>query len=146
MNSLRAFRNIFAARTATLKLLMFHLQIRFMTRMNVCFWVLLVSFLIGCSRDERTQQGNHIVVVGTAINLVAHAVIESNENYFYLDKVASWDKKILGTKVRVEGELFVKIYPPPPCPEPAVDPDHPPLPPAPRMVGDFELFIKNPKW
>jgi hypothetical protein len=125
---------------------MFHLQIRFMTRMNVCFWILLVSFLIGCSRDERTQQGNHIVVVGTAINLVAHAVIESNENYFYLDKVASWDKKILGTKVRVEGELFVKIYPPPPCPEPAVGPDHPPPPPAPRMVGDFELFIKNPKW
>jgi len=114
--------------------------------MKVCFWGLLVSFSISCSRDVTAEQGNHIVVIGTAINLTAHAVVESGEDYFYLDDVVSWDKKILGTEVRVEGELFVKIYPPPPCPEPAVDSGDLPPPPAVRMVGDFQLYIKDPKW
>ncbi len=117
-----------------------------MTRTNVCFWTLLVSLLIGCARDESIQRGNHIVVVGTAINGMAYAVVESDDNYFHIDELVSWDKSMLGTKVRVEGELYVKIYPPPPCPEPAVDPNRPPPPPAVRMVGDFRLFIKNPKW
>jgi hypothetical protein len=48
-------------------------------------------------------------------------------------------------RVQVEGELFVKIFPAPPCPE--IDSsDSPPPPPPQRITAEFMQIIRNPKW
>lgn len=118
-----------------------------MIRIEFCFLVVLVNFLFGCSGETNDKDRTHIVVVGTAVNMVSGAAVESNGSIYYLDDVLSWDEHTLGKKVKVEGDLFVKIYPPPPCPEPAVDPGgSPPPPPTSRIVGDFKQIIKDPQW
>lgn len=135
-----------------LKLLTFQFRNSFMTRINLCFLVLLVNLLFGCTGEVNTEDGNHtedsnhIIVVGTAINLKYAAGVMSNEQDYYLDGVFSWDDNMLGKRVSVKGELFVKIFPPvPPLAE--VGPNDPPPPPPPdRIPSGFMLVIKNPKW
>jgi hypothetical protein len=137
-----------------------------MIKISLCFLVLLVNLLTGCSgkvnnedsshteedssRTEedssRTEDSSHIIVIGTAINLKYAAGVISNEQDYYLDGVLSWDENMLGKRVSVKGELFVKIFPPiPPLAE--VGPNDPPPPPPPdQLPGGFMLIIKNPKW
>lgn len=82
-----------------------------MTQINLCFWVVLVSLLFGCSGKSNNEDGAHIVVVGTAINMKSGAAVESNEDIYYLDGILSWDKNMLEKRIRVEGELFCEDIP-----------------------------------
>lgn len=116
-----------------------------MTRLNLCLWGMLVSFLFACSGEMSNKDSTHIVVVGTAINLKSGAAVESNEDIYYLDDMLSWDSNMLNKRVQVEGELFVKIYPATPCPEIGSS-DSPPPPPPQRVTAEFMQIIKNPKW
>jgi hypothetical protein len=122
---------------------MFHLQDSFMTKMNLFIWAVLSNLLFGCYMTENKNDSNHFVVVGTAVNLKLGAGVISNERVYYLDEVESWEEKNLEKRVRVEGELFVKILPP----LPLLDTTQiPPPPPPQRIPNGFELIIKEPTW
>lgn len=116
-----------------------------MTRSNLCLWLVLGNLLIGCLEKVNNKDSAHIVVEGTAINLKSGAAVESNDDIYYVDGILSWDKNMLEKRVRVDGDLFVKIFPAPPCPE-VNSSGLPPPPPPQRMSAEFMQIIKNPKW
>jgi hypothetical protein len=114
-----------------------------MTRKNLSICIALMTLLLGCSRNESNEDGNHIVLVGDAINLKEGAGVLSSETIYLIDDLVSWDEKSLNKKVRVEGELFVELLPPPPQTDTI---NVPPPPPPQRGSYDFRLIIKKPRW
>jgi hypothetical protein len=69
------------------------------------FIYMIVFAVSSCGKTEKEK----ITVIGTAWNAKRSAIIVTDSNQvFYIDKLFSWDPKLYGKKVKVNGELFIE--------------------------------------
>lgn len=92
--------------------------------------ILLVTIL--CCQDT-----DKIKVTGVAIDCKAGAAVISvvDSSLYYLDGIDYWDENTIGRKIRVEGKLLLKNFPP-----------HESGLVVQSIVGDSVRFILEPKW
>ena len=103
-------------------------MINHMLRIN--FSILLVTML--CCQDT-----DKIQVTGVAIDCKAGAAVISVEDssLYYLDGIDYWNENTIGKKIKVEGKLLLKNFPP-----------YDGGLVVQSIVGDSVRFILEPKW
>ena len=107
--------------------------------LKICLFpvLMLLSYQQTGSNTIVITKNKKIVVIGKALNCMAGAaVIVANGTPggtpYYLDDMASWDKKFYGKKIKTSGILVIyklKKFSDPPAQE----------------IGE-ERILKNPKW
>ncbi len=93
---------------------------------------IMISLAVLYTNDSPAQK---TTVTGKALDAKAGAVVQTEQQTYYIDKLASWDRKFYGRKVKVSG-IVVTIHEKPETKDSLL---------VQKIAGDWKL-IKNAKW
>jgi hypothetical protein len=99
--------------------------------------ILKISFYLITLLSYGTADKKDIIIIGKAENAKAGAMVvsKSDNKGYYIAGIASWDERIVGKTIKVQGKLFIEEFKKQPEGEPITQ----------HMVG-IKRTLLRPKW